>query len=425
MRAREAVDCALSGANGLLSGFRALDLTNADGYVCGKVLAALGVDVWKVERPGGDPGRYRGPFIGGEPDPDKGIYWHVFNTDKKSVTLNLETVKGRDIFLRMAVSADFVIESFPPGYLDRLGIGYSALKAVNPRIILTSITPFGQNTSRSGHRGGELICSALGGVMDNIGDPDRAPLVEPTESCIYHAGVAAATGTVLAHYGREMSGQGEHVDVSIQEVAVTRSAANLVLWDFDKRSVQRMGPFTRFGTTKVRTIWKLKDGFVNWTMFAGVLGARANAALSRWMDEVGMDNPLREVKDWKTLDLPSVPKEQLDRWEAAIAEFFLGRTKEEIRTEGSRRKISATVLDGPDDLLANPQLHDREFWMEMDYPEWGMKLPMPRYFFLSNETENFTRRRAPFIGEHNEEIYRNQLGLSGEELKALQQEGVI
>jgi crotonobetainyl-CoA:carnitine CoA-transferase CaiB-like acyl-CoA transferase len=127
----------------LLSGCRALDLTDEKGFSCGKILAAIGVDVIKVERPGGDPSRGIPPFYENVPGPEKSLYWRAFNTDKRGITLNIETKEGQRLFKKLVEKADFVIESFAPGYLESLGLGYEALHLVNPRIIVASVTPFG------------------------------------------------------------------------------------------------------------------------------------------------------------------------------------------------------------------------------------------------------------------------------------------
>lgn len=411
------------GRPGLLSGFRALDLTDPKGYVCGKILANFGVEVIKVEKPDGDTGRYRYPFIGGEVDPEKGIYWNSYNSDKKGITLNLETERGREIFKELVKTADFVIESFDPGYLDSLGIGYEALSEVNPRIIVTSITPFGQNTSRKHYKGGEIICAALGAIMDNIGDEDRAPLMEPSDTCTFYSNIAAVTGTMTAHYGRQLDGEGQHVDVSIQEASTSRNPQGELGWIHNRKSPKRMGPYSKYGIAKVRTVWACKDGFVNWTLFAGFLGAKGNAALCQWMNEDGLENPLNAILDWKQFDMSGMTEEDHANWERCIAAFFMNHTKEELSVEGSKRKLSATILADPKDILENEHLNARDYWVDLDYPELGTQLPQPKFFMQSNETENFTKCRAPHIGEHNSEIYA-QLGL-GDSLAELKAAGVI
>ena len=128
----------------MLSPYRVLDLTDEKGLLCGKILGDLGADVIKIERPGGDPARNIGPFYHDEPDPEKSLFWFALNTSKRGITLDIEKADGKEIFKKLVKSADFVIESFAPGYLDKLGLGYSELERLNPGIIMVSITPFGQ-----------------------------------------------------------------------------------------------------------------------------------------------------------------------------------------------------------------------------------------------------------------------------------------
>ncbi|MFC1948616.1 CoA transferase [Chloroflexota bacterium] len=161
--------------DGMLSPYRALDLTDEKGLLCGKILADLGADVIKIERPGGDPARNIGPFYHDEPDPEKSLYWFAYNTSKRGITLDIETTDGKEIFKQLVKNADFIIESFPPGYLDSIGLGYSALEKIKPDIILISITPFGQTGPYKDYKTSDIVAWAMGGEMAPFGDPDRPP----------------------------------------------------------------------------------------------------------------------------------------------------------------------------------------------------------------------------------------------------------
>ena len=242
-------------ADKLMNGFRALDLTDDKGFVCGKILATLGVDVIKIEKPGGDSARNIPPFFHGSPDLEKSLYWFAFNSDKKSITLNLESKRGKELFLKLVEKADFVLESFMPGYLDKIGLGYEILNKVNPRIIMTSITPFGQKGPYSQYKGCELVASAMGGILENIGEPDRPPVKEALDSVYFQAGADAALGTMMAHYYCQSTGEGQPVDVSIQECATSRNTDNILIWQFDQRLVKRNGPISMLGTMHSR--WNL------------------------------------------------------------------------------------------------------------------------------------------------------------------------
>jgi crotonobetainyl-CoA:carnitine CoA-transferase CaiB-like acyl-CoA transferase len=409
----------------LLGGFRALDLMDEKGFACGKVLAALGVEVIKIERPGGDPARGIPPFLHNTPEPEKSLYWFAFNTDKRSITLNLEVSQGQDLFRKLVKSADFVLESFVPGHMDSLGLGYEALRRANPRIIMTSVTSFGRKGPYAQYKGSELIASAMGGVLLTTGDADRPPVREGPDSIYFHAGTVAALGTILAHYHREITGEGQQVDVSLQEVAASRTFNNLVIWEFEKRLLKRSDGVRRIGARSTRWIWQCKDGYVFWTLMPGRFGAPGNRALSEWIDEDGLENPLNKVTNWDQFHPAAISREELDTYEGVIAKFFMNHTAKEIAQEGLKRGINAALVDDPADVLESHQLKARDYWVGLEHLESGITLIYPKYFFLSNQTENFVRHRAPFIGEDNEDIYVKELGLPGTEITALKKAGVV
>jgi crotonobetainyl-CoA:carnitine CoA-transferase CaiB-like acyl-CoA transferase len=409
----------------LLTGFRALDLSDDKGQICGKILATLGVEVIKVEKPGGDAARKIPPFYHDIPDDEGSLFWFAFNADKKSITLNLESEQGRDLFLKLVKKSDFIIESYTPGYLEKLGLDYPKLSEINPRIIMTSITPFGQKGPYSQYKTSELVGAAMGGILENTGDPDRAPVMEAPYSIYFQANGAAALGTILSHHYREISGEGQQVDVSIHECAASRNINGVLFWLFDKRLIKRSGAVNILGNMKTRWIWPCKDGYLYWFLMGGKIGAGSNRAISQWMDDDGAENPFKDIEDWDEFDRAALTEEMNDEYEEAIGKFFLRRTKEEIAGEGLKRGINATVLNSPSDVFENQHLKARDYWAKIDYSELDMSLLHPKHLFLSSETENFVRRRAPLIGEHNEEIYRKELGLSDQEITALKKDGVI
>jgi crotonobetainyl-CoA:carnitine CoA-transferase CaiB-like acyl-CoA transferase len=410
----------------LLNGVRALDLTDQKGFVCGKILATFGIDVIKVEKPGGDPSRNIPPYINNMENPQKSLYWYAFNTDKRSVTLNLEDRRGRDIFKKLVKKSDFIIESYTPGYLNKLRLNYTALSKINPGIIMTSITPFGQTGPHAKYKGSELTLSAMGGVLDNCGDPDRPPLREGPDSIYFRGNAAAAYGSILSYYHRESCGEGQHVDVSLQDVDITRTFMNLVIWEFNRRLIKRSGVLRQMGARGTRQIWPCKDGRLFWTLSGAMIGKRGNQAISDWIDDVGIeDNPLRQVTRWEDLDMAALEPETIREWEAAVGKLFMKYTKKEIAAEAPRRGISLTIVNNPADVLEYPRLKERDYWVNLEHPDSGPSLIYPRHFFLSNNTENYIRRAAPLIGEHNDEIYRQELGFSADKIASLKANGVI
>ena len=248
----------------MLKGCRALDLTDEKGFLCGKILADLGVDVIKVERPGGDPSRRIGPFWGDIGDPEKSLYWYAYNSNKRGITLDIETADGKEILRKLAKRSDFVIESFPPGYMEKLGLGYADLKSVNDRIILTSITPFGQNGPYQGYKATDLVLMGMSGLLYLTGDRDRPPVnISMPQACL-HAGGDAAVGTLIAYYHRERTGESQQVDISMQQSAAWFQAATIPFYELEGTVLQRAGTFrTGISAHNIqRQVWPCKDGYV-------------------------------------------------------------------------------------------------------------------------------------------------------------------
>jgi len=255
----------------------------------------------------------------------------------------------------------FAIDDFGLDALTDLGWDAAAVAKDNPSLIHASVTPFGSCGPRSGWRGGELVASAMGGTLRLTGDPDRRPVKEALDACTFHADMVAAAGMMAAHWARGSSGRGQHVDVSIQEVAFNRNVSGTLAWQFDRRKLHRAGSALNYGLAQVRCIWALADGWCFHTLMTGRFGAPANRALSEWMDEVGCPNPLRHV-DWLAYNRSTLDAETRKAWECAMAAFFATRTKHDIATEGRRRGINACVVAEPADVLADPHLQSREFW---------------------------------------------------------------
>ena len=235
------------------------------------------------------------------------------------------------------------------------------LQKANPRLVTVSITPFGLTGPYADYDGPEIVVSAMGGCLGVTGYDDRPPVKEALDACGFHAEMMAAAGALFALLERESSGKGQHVDISVQDVAASRMTNGILAWQFDHRLLERTGVALSYGRARVRCVWDLKDGYVFHSLMTGRFGAPANAALSAWMDEAGFDNPMRG-QDWLKYDRSALDEATRDRWQAAMDRFFRSRTREEIRTEGRRRGINACVVNGPKDVLDDPQLRARSFW---------------------------------------------------------------
>lgn len=245
--------------------------------------------------------------------------------------------------------------------VDDLGLEATRDLGIPADAIHVSVTPFGSGGPRAHWRGGELVASAMGGALRVTGEPDLPPVKEAGDACTFHADMVAAAGALAAHFARGSHGKGQHVDVSIQQVAFSRNTNGILVWQFDKRKLARAGGSIAYGKAKVRAIWRLSDGWCFHALMTGRLGAPANQALSDWMDEVGAPNPMRGT-DWLSYNRSTLPAETRAEWEAAMDAFFRTRTKREIATEGRRRGINACVVNEPADVLADEHLAARGFF---------------------------------------------------------------
>ena len=413
---------------GLLSPFRVLDLTDELGFLCGKILGDLGADVIKVERPGGDPARSIGPFFHAQPHPEKSLYWFGFNNNKRGVTLNLESPRGGELFLQLLAGAHFIIESFTPGYLDRLDLSYAALSRINPRLVHTSITPFGQTGPYSGFRASDIEIMAMSGCMSLTGDPDRPPLRITFPQSYHWTGSYAAVGTLAAHLHRQRTGEGQQVDVSAQACMLWAFSHAHTFWDLNRHLEKRAGSFMTGRSitgAKMRVFWPCKDGYLNFIIYGGEAGRKTNQALVEWMDSKGMAPEFLGKKEWKSFNIAAVTQEEIDRMEEPIARFFQQVAKKEFFEEVIKREMLGYPVATVEEIFQDPQLESRQFWQSLDHPELRTSILYPGGFARFSESPCKIWRRAPLIGEHNEEIYCGELGLTKRELEELNKEAVI
>lgn len=413
---------------GLLSPYRVLDLSNELGFLCGKIMGDLGADVIKVEPPGGDPARRLGPFYDDQQDPEKSLFWFGFNNNKRGITLNLESARGRELFSQLVTQADFVIETFTPGYLDSLRLGYAVLAKINPRLVFTSITPFGQTGPYSKFRASDIEIMAMSGCMSLTGDPNRPPLRVTFPQSYGWTGSYAAVGALTAHYHRALTGEGQQVDVSAQACLLWAFSHAHTFWDLNRQVEKRAGSFMTGRSitgAKMRVFWPCQDGYLNFIIYGGEAGRRTNQALVEWMDSKGMAPDFLKQKDWKSFNISQVTQEEIDRMEEPIGNFFKGVTKAEFFKEVVKRQMLGYPVASVKEIFADPQHQARNFWQKIEHPELHAAIDYPGGFAKFSEGACQIWRRAPLIGEHNQEIYGGELGMSPEQITELRQRGVI
>lgn len=412
-----------------LSELRVLDLTEGGCMLGGKMFADSGAEVIKIEPPEGSPSRI-GPYYKNITDPEKSLYWFAFNTNKKGITLNLHSTEGQNIFKQLCRETDIILDSLGLGYLDKLKLGYSDITKINPNIIYAAITPFGQTGPKANFKGSDLTALASGGFLNACGNPDRAPVWIGFPQTSLFAGAEAAIGSMTAYWYRLSSGEGQFVDVSMQESNMSANMNSLQMWDMNKVEFNRVGAVSYVAATRVKQpiYFRCKDGYVMILALGGNPPyAPSSESLVRWMKESGMCPEWLEKLNWWTDYNAAVLKQDLaDKVGKAIEAFTLTKTKDELYEEGAfSRFILIAPVSSTKDISNDIQIKARNYWVKVPHPELGESLPYCGSFVPMTETPPTLRKRAPSIGEHNIEVYTQMLGYDDAKLRSLKDKGII
>jgi benzylsuccinate CoA-transferase BbsE subunit len=426
--------------NAALKGIRVLDLAGPSGVYCTKLLADLGAEVIKVEQPGGDPMRRMAPYYHDEPDAEKSLYFWHFNTSKKSITLNLDSAAGREIFNKLAGTADILVETYQPGYLDSLGLGYQELKTINPGLIVVSITGFGRMGPYSNYKSSDLIGQAMSGILYTIGFPDDPPTSLGACQTYHMVSSNAAIGALMALYYRDATGEGQYIDVPLQGTNLRMSEmVSFTYWISGKNRYRSGLEYYR----AQRDIFDCRDGRV----VCSALGGAGAEKMLEWMEGEGMAADLRDDKYAMVIalmmgasvygkgsqqkvdmaagkglrDYPEELKHIEDVWEA-----FLGsHTMEELFVGAQTRGVRLMPVNDARSVVEDIGLKQREYFVDVNHPELGSAFKYPGAPYRLSETPWKIYGRAPLIGEHNAEIYVKELGYDLKQIEQLKQDGII
>ena len=417
----------LPNPDGPLAGYRVLDLADEKGQLCARILGELGADVIKVEARDGDPTRRNGPFFKGDQSPNMSLYWWAMNAGKRSVTCELRLEAGRDLFRRLVAQADFVIETTMPGDMEALGLGYTALKAVNPGLIMVSITNFGQTGPYARWTATDIVGSAMGGQMYLNGDPEHGPVRTTAPQAYAQVNFQAAVGAMTALYARGVNdGLGQHVDVSMQESMCVAMDNTQPIWDI--RKINASGPGVRRNSTGVlgtRYLFETVDGWIAALQVGGLIGPGANAIID-WLAAEGEARGL-DSDAWRarlTALVPLAPDETA-YVEETFAAFCRTRKKEDLVAEAQRRASGWAPVFSPREVVESKQLAGRDYWVRVDHEDLGESFVYPGAPFKLSETPWRQRGRAPHVGEHNEQVYAEMLGIEPTELRRLKARMVV
>lgn len=365
-----------------------LDLSQGiAGPICARLLGDHGADVIKIEPPDGDYSRRMPPFFQDDPDPEKSLFFLLGNLNKRGVTLDLETPQEAALFRRLAGTADVIVENFTPGYLASLGLDHATLVQDNPGLVMTSITPFGQTGPYNQYKGDEIVTYATGGIMAISGTSDREPLKHGGFPGEYESAMNGMLATNVAILARDMTGAGQHVDVSMQEVVTSSLVINQPWYSFAGGVQGRRPESGNFGH-----VMPCKDGYfvtqegggATWDTIADFFGRPE-------LKEPQFAEPAQRMRNSHELD-PIILDATKDR---TMAEMF-ATASEEFR-------ILFGIVQTPEDLARCEQLEARGFFQEVDHPVIG-KIRVPFCMWNMSAGGAAYRRPAPLLGQHNAEV---------------------
>lgn len=413
----------------MLSAYRVLDLTTERGLLCGQILGDLGADVIKVEPPGGSPARQLGPFYQDQPHPDRSLLWWAYNRNKRGITLDLTSPAGKEIFLRLVQSAHFLIESDNPGAMTQLGLGYDTLAALNPGLIYISISAFGQDGPKASYADSDLVILTASGPTILSGDSDRAPLRLSVPQAYLHACAEAATAAMLANHERHRSGHGQYIDVSAQQAIALATQAYILSGPYKDVEIQRMAGGIKVGPITIRLLWPAKDGYVAITYLFGTAFGHFTKRLMDWIHEEGLCSDEIQAMDWVRfggeLFAGGEAIAKFEQLKLIVEDFTTTKTKAELLQGALERTLLIAPISKLDEVVDSPQLNARGYWQEIAHPELGQTFKYPGPFVKFSETPITYRRRPPLVGEHNREIFVNELGMSEQQMVTLQSAGTI
>lgn len=375
---------------------------------CGKLMATYGAQLIKIEpMPGGDPVRSCGPFAG-EAGPETSIPYLWLNTAKRSVAVDLERAEGFSIARDIALAADVVIESFPPGKLEGTGLAYDELKVERPDMIMVSVTPFGQDGPYRDYASDEIVAYAMGGGMHLTGDPDREPLAGGLQVAHRSAGMAAYLGALAAVLDRGRGARGRHVDVSIQEAMLDNVEIALVEHLHTGKVARRTGD------NHALVPWQLYPCRDGW---AAVIGG----PVRNWIGALEIfDEP--GLADAKFHHVAGRMQHR-DEFEKLLESCLSTRDRADILAGGRHHGLGLGVLNRPEEVLEDPHLRERGFFHPVDHPQAGEIVLSGEPFRV--EGAPAVHERAPALGEHTREVLTDVLGLSTAEVDDMLENEVV
>jgi crotonobetainyl-CoA:carnitine CoA-transferase CaiB-like acyl-CoA transferase len=399
---------------GLLDDVHVLELTNSlAGAFCAKLLADQGAHTLKIEPPGrGDAARHEPPFLGGEPHPERSSLFLAFNTNKRSITLDVTSATGRDVLLRLLATRDVLIESFAPGFLADLGLGYDVLRQTNPRLIVTSITPFGQTGPYRHYHSNDLIAQAMGGFLYTTGRTEQPPMGTALEQTAVVSARNAVIATMAALLHQRASGEGQHIDVSVMEAVVSTPPNFIHQYSFTGAIAGR-----GFGDQTVMDGMHLATSDHEVTLTTAGTGGNPMETWAAFLDEPRLLDPKFGTRQGRTQHW----QELLDLLQGKLAHW----KAHDFMKAAMDQRLVVGVVQTPEEVVHCPHLAERGSFVTLEHPEVGTLKYAGAGFLIDGTNPVAGGRAAPRLGEHNVEVYCGELGLSATELAMLRAAGMV
>lgn len=396
-------------ASGVLSQLRVLDASDHRGQLAGQIFADLGAEVILVEPPGGSPSRRVGPFVAGhEDDPESSLWFWSYNRAKRSVVLDLDDPTDRDRFLDLVRSADVLIESATPGVMATRGLGPADLATVNPALVYTSISPFGQDGPKAHWLATDINVAAAGMQMSLMGDEDRAPLRIPLDQAFLHASAEAAAATLIALRERGHSSLGQHVDVSAQQAIMQATQSYSLSHLVNAPETTRMSGGTKAGPFKVRLRSKAADGYVSNTILFGEAIGPFGRRLFEWIHAEGECDDADMGFEWiDFVDAVMTGRKSPNEYDRIqdIAEAFTSkRTKAELLAQALDRRLLMVPITDVSDVVNTEHYRVRDFWRTVQIPGVDHPIRVPGPFVKMSKTPLHIQSPAPTIGSDTEAV---------------------
>jgi crotonobetainyl-CoA:carnitine CoA-transferase CaiB-like acyl-CoA transferase len=393
----------------LLPGYRVLDLTSSMGALCGKLLGDMGMDVVKVEPPGGDPSRSEPPFAKGHAHREGSLRFAYLNAGKRSITLDITTPHGKKLLLRLVENADIVLETFAPGFLASHNLTYSDLIERQNKLILVSLTGFGQDGPYAHFKAPDIVGTAMGGLLYISGDPQMTPCNPPETQSYYYASLFAAYGVMLALWQRESRGIGAYIDASVQaSMALHEHVA--FNYSAEGRVMKRAG--SQHQHNAPANLFECKNGYI--ALF--VTQTHWPLLLKVWEDHAP------ELDDPKWIN-SNLRRANADYINAEVTSFTSRFLKEDLAELMQKHGIPGLPVNSPSDFIKDPHIRARGFFATVTHPVLG-SFEQPGSPFMVNG-QRAAPAPAPLLGQHNQEIFCGELGFELNELAVLAADGVI